>query len=342
MLVIVGWGASYVTRHPAEVTAIRCLSIGRLSLLFVLSVAKLVSMGLFTWIIVWSLGIELRFVEWFGLSAVSAMGNYLTPFRAGAAARAVYLKSRHDLSYSLFLSSLSILYVLTLSTNAALGVLASLGLYFWVGFFDEMVFLVFLCLLVVPVTLLVLISKIPLGSKSLGRKARAMLQQGLAGHTLLSGASRSLIEMLIGIVKGWRIVASDRGTPGRLLAASVLNASVTLLMIHFSFTAFETDLSLLESLVLSSLFMISSMIPITPSGLGVAELVVVLASRGFSESSSVSVLAVALSRTVMVVSSLVWGGVFSYAMGQSVISSSDVSGSKGSRGSDRDEEVLRR
>jgi uncharacterized membrane protein YbhN (UPF0104 family) len=87
-------------------------------------------------------------------------------------------------------------------------------------------------------------------------------------------------------------------------------------MIHFSFAALTPRLPLLESLVLSSLFMISSLIPITPSGLGVAELALVVASRRFVEDSALSVLSAGLNRTVMLLSSIVWGTVFTYILGR--------------------------
>jgi uncharacterized protein (TIRG00374 family) len=268
-------------------------------------------MGLFTKIVVASLGINLGLLEWFGLSAMSAMGNYLTPFRGGAAVRAVYLKSRHDLSYARFLSTLSMLYVLTFATSAALGSLASLTLYFRYGLLDGRMILTFLFLLLLPVLLfpaMRLLPKLPLLS----------LKDDYDGDEA-SWLSRILERTTMGlnnVVEGWQIISENRRTLIHLVFASLFNASVTLLMIHFSFSAFMERLPLVESLVLSSFFMISSMIPLTPSGLGVAELVLVLASEGFINDSSLSVLAAGLNRTMMILSSVVWGGIFSYVLGR--------------------------
>lgn len=312
---IVGWGAWYVGNHPAEITAVKNLSPGWLLLLFSLAAAKLISTGAFTKIIVYSMGINLGFLEWFGLSAISAMGNYLTPFRGGAAVRAVYLKSRHDLSYSLFLSTLSILYVLTFATSAALGLLASVGLYVWLDFFNKTMVLFFTFLLLLPVGFLALIKVKPRLFQLRNRGDSATLKN--RGYpTWLFGAVRWLLEMTNKIMEGWQSIFIHPRTLVRLVGASILNASVTLLMIHFSFAALTSRLPLLQSLVLSSLFMISSMIPITPSGLGVAELALVLASRGFVEDSSLSVLSAGLNRSVMMLSSIVWGTLFSYILGR--------------------------
>lgn len=290
---------------------IRNLAPTRLLLLLGLATVKLASMGLFTKIVVASLGIDLGLLEWFGLSAMSAMGNYLTPFRGGAAVRAVYLKSRHDLSYARFLSTLSMLYVLTFATSAALGSLASLTLYFRYGLLDGRMILTFFFLLLLPVLLFPAmrwLPKLPLLS----------LKDDCDGDEA-SWLSRILERATMGlnnVVEGWQIISENRRALIYLVFASLFNASVTLMMIHFSFSAFVEGLPLVESLVLSSFFMISSMIPLTPSGLGVAELVLVLASEGFVNDSSLSVLAAGLNRTVMILSSVVWGGIFSYVLGR--------------------------
>lgn len=308
---IVGWGIWYVSSHPAEISAIRTLAPQRLLFLFGLSTVKLASMGLFTRIIVASLGVDLGFLEWFGLSAMSAMGNYLTPFRGGAAVRAVYLKSRHDLSYARFLSTLSMLYVLTFATSAGLGTVASLTLYLRYGLLDGRMVLVFLLLLLLPTLLFPAIRLLP---RRFLTSLRDSPEKG--SNSWLNRILERVMGVLDNVVEGWRIVSAAPQTLVLLVLASLFNASVTLMMIHFSFSAFAEGLPLVESLVLSSLFMISSMIPLTPSGLGVAELILVLVSEGFIDDGSLSVLAAGLNRTVMILSSVAWGGLFSYVLGR--------------------------
>jgi uncharacterized protein (TIRG00374 family) len=308
---IVGWGAWYVFGHPSEIAAIRQLSPGWLLLLFGLSMAKLAAMGAFTKIIVASFDIDLAGLEWFGLSAMSAMGNYLTPFRGGAAIRAVYLKSKYGLPYSLFLSTLSTLYVLTFATSAALGLLAALGLYFRFRLFDRGMLLLFLSLFLMPVLLLFLVRLAPPLSNRLGRRAGAVTVGGSRVASAMSWALRALNR----VVEGWQVISSRPAVLARLVVASFVNAGVTLLMIHFSFAAFAVRLPLL-----SSLFMISSMIPVTPSGLGVAELMVVLVAEGFVADSSLSILAAGLNRTVMILSSVAWGMLFTHVLGRRTLS----------------------
>ncbi|MCP4537083.1 MAG: flippase-like domain-containing protein [Chloroflexi bacterium] len=302
------WGGWYIYGHPAELTSIQGLSPGWLIALFCLSVAKIACMGSFTRVIVRSLEIDLGFLEWFGLSALSTMGNYLTPFRGGAVVRAMYLKSKHDLPYSLFLSTLSALYVITFATNAALGVLAMLALYLWIDFVDVALLSFFLALCLLPVVLLILLKVIPRLPDKDWSKRYVVLQ----------------ITAFVGrIIEGWRVISARKSTVLQLLALSVLNSSVTLLMIHLSFVAFGVRLPLIESLVLSSLFMISSMIPLTPSGLGVAEVVLVLVSRGFGVQEMAGIFSTGLNRSVMILSSIMWGSLFSYILGRRAVLTED-------------------
>ena len=306
----VGWGGWYIYAHPAELASMRGLSPGWLIALFCLAVAKIACMGSFTKVIVRSMGIDLRLLEWFGLSALSTMGNYLTPFRGGAVVRAMYLKSKHDLPYPLFLSTLSALYIISFATNAALGVLAMLTLYFWIEFVDVALLSFFLTLCLVPVAFLIFLKVMP----------RLPDKDWLAWRGV-----RRLAALVVKIIEGWRVISARKSTLLQLVALSVLNSSVTLLMIHLSFIAFGVRLPLIESLVLSSLFMISSMIPLTPSGLGVAEVVLVLVSRGFGVQEMSGIFSTGLNRSVMILSSIVWGSLFSYILGRRAVPVEDKS-----------------
>ena len=312
---MIGWGIWYIFTHPEELATIRDLSSGWLFLLFVLSTVKLISMGVFTKIIVTAFDIKLGFREWFGLSAMSAMGNYLTPFRGGAAVRAVYLKSRHNLSYSSFLSTLSALYVLTFSTSAMLGLLATLGLYLQFDILETTLLVFFSILLCLPIVLLLSTRIVPSLETCSEKLETANTSVANWRKKLFLHTSLRLTQVLTRILEGWRIISNHRGVPFWLILVSVSNACATLMMIHFSLAAFHIDLPLIESLVLSSLFMVSSMIPITPSGLGIAEAAIILAAQEFVTDNTLTGLSVGLNRSIMILSSIVWGALFSHALG---------------------------
>lgn len=309
--VIVGWGVWYVAAHPEELAAIETLSPGWLLLLFGLATVKIGCMGLFTKYVVSALGIEMDFLEWFGVSGMSTMANYLTPFRGGAAVRAVYLKSRHGLSYSLFLSTLTTLYILSFASSAAVGLLAVIALYLGFGVASVSMAFFFLGVLFMPLVFFVLVRVASHLLKRCTAKRTEVEDSGLLARAVSRG-----IGLTQQVMEGWQIISSRPATILRLLWASLLNDGVTLLMIHVAFVAFGARLPLLASLVLSSLFMISSLLPLTPSGLGIAEIAVVLTSQGLGVPGSLSVLSAGLNRAIMILASFLWGALFTYILGR--------------------------
>jgi uncharacterized membrane protein YbhN (UPF0104 family) len=285
----VAWGGWYLHRHAAELSRLAELSAGRVGLLLGLALLKLAAMGSFTKVVVGSLGIDLGFWEWFGLSAVTSMGNYLSPFRGGAAIRGVYFKTKYHLPYALFLSTLAVLYVLSFSANAVIGLLALLVLGLNFGVTNGALTLFLAACLLLPVAAFVAVPRLP----------------------RLPGA---WTEGLNRVVEGWRFIAAQPATLLKLVGLAVLNAAVTLLMIHFSFAALGADLPLVKSLIASTLFLISAMIPLTPAGLGIAEVMLVLTSQTLGVEGIVSVFSAGLNRSAMIVVSLVLGPLFSYLL----------------------------
>jgi hypothetical protein len=73
------------------------------------------------------LGVILSGFEAYALSTVNALGNYLPLPQAGAAARGVYLKSVHNLSYSTYAASVVVTFVTSLALSGVLG-LGGLGI----------------------------------------------------------------------------------------------------------------------------------------------------------------------------------------------------------------------
>ncbi|MCP5095252.1 MAG: hypothetical protein GY943_06850, partial [Chloroflexi bacterium] len=70
-------------------------------------------------------GVQLRIREWFGLAFITTMGNYLTPLSGGMVARATYLKVRHSMPYSQFLSLLAASYLMIFWVAGVLGLVAA-------------------------------------------------------------------------------------------------------------------------------------------------------------------------------------------------------------------------
>ena len=300
VLLVIGfivWGSVYIGRHPENLTALGNISLPSLITLVLLGLVKLLAMGMFTWINLGVLGVRLDFWEWYGLSAMTVMGNYLLAFRGGAAIRGVYLKSKHQFPYSLFISTVASLYLLTFPTNALLGVVTQVGLYFSLHIFSWPLFAFLLICFVGPLVFLLGVRHVPKLSGRLGDRVNLVLD-------------------------GWKVLTASSSTIVKLVLASVFNSSVTVLMIHFSFRALGVQLPLVESGVLGILYLIAAMVPITPGGMGFAEGLLVLVSSAFGLDSTINILAAALNRSVMLVIGLCLGPIFTLILtrnsGQSV------------------------
>lgn len=289
VLAFVAWGASYLYQHPENLAALQNLSTGSVILLIGLALLKLMAMGMFTWINLGALGVQLGFWEWYGLSTMTAMGNYLIAFRGGAAIRGVYLKSKYNLPYSLFLSTVASLYLLTFPTNAVLGLVALVGVYFELNISQPMLMLFLLLCIGGPVSFLTLVRRAP----------------------EFSGRWASKLNL---VIDGWRVLTTKPSTVVKLILASVFNSFVTILMIHFSFNALRVELPLAQSSVLGILYLISAMVPITPAGMGFAEATLVLTSSAFGVDSTINILAAGLNRSVMLVVSSILGPFFTLVL----------------------------
>jgi len=285
VLAFAAWGAVYLYQHPENLTVLGNISAGSLVTLAWLALLKLAAMGMFTWINLDALGIRLGLGEWYGLSAMTALGNYLIAFRGGAAIRGVYLKSKYNFPYSLFLSTVASLYLLTFPTNAFLGLLALTGVYRWLGISQPALVLFLLACILGPAGFLILIRWVP----------------------RFSGHWTSKLNL---VIEGWKVLTAKPTTVVKLILASVFNSLVTVLMIHFSFHALGVELPLVQSGVLGILYLISAMVPITPAGMGLAEAALVLASGAFGLDSTLNILAAGLNRSVMLVVSLLLGPIF--------------------------------
>lgn len=85
LISLIVWAGIYVKNHIGEFGIIFSLSLKYLGILLFLSLLEIFLVGLLTKIITKSFRIDLTSREWFGLSVVTRLGNYLLPFKGGLA-----------------------------------------------------------------------------------------------------------------------------------------------------------------------------------------------------------------------------------------------------------------
>jgi uncharacterized membrane protein YbhN (UPF0104 family) len=74
------------------------------------------------------LGVNLPFIEWFGLAFAGSLVNILTPFLGGGMARAGYLKARYDFPISRFVALYAATVLITYLVGGLVGFVLLLGL----------------------------------------------------------------------------------------------------------------------------------------------------------------------------------------------------------------------
>lgn len=116
----------YLIQHGHEFRLLLDFDFRYLVPICAIHLAALCVNGLVMRRLVGEFGVRLRFEEWYGLSAVHALGNYLPIPQAGILARGLYLKRAHGLDYTSFTATLLVAYLQFMGVLGAVG-MAGLG-----------------------------------------------------------------------------------------------------------------------------------------------------------------------------------------------------------------------
>lgn len=237
--------------------------------------------------------LPLRAREWFGLSAVNTMYNYLLPARGGMAARALYLKKKYSMPYSDYISLSAGSYLLNLFAAAFLAALISLWFLF-AGRLESMAFLYISVFFLVSVSGGIVFSclfnpdRIP-GGNRFARFVRETAR-GLKKFRQNPGIARDmvLLDFLFILSLGLRLFIAYRvlGIP-----------------------AGYAELVLISSLVAFSL-----VFSVTPGNIGIKEGIIGVSAGLLGITPEQAVLGAVLDRVVNVISVFAAGLVFSRLM----------------------------
>lgn len=248
----------------------------RLPLLLVVAVAHIGGVftnGLFTKFILAPLGKHISVAEGFFVSMISTVGNFFAPVGAGLGFRAVYLKKKHSLPYSQYVSTLYGNYIIVFLVNAFFGLLALSLLrgspgpqyYVLVGVFGAMF----------AVSLFLSQVKIP------------ELRKNRVKGGLLSRVAHILHE----ITKGWNQIVVRRSLVVRLALLTTINFGLNAIMLFAIIRALNLSIGGSELLLLTALGSLSTFINLTPANLGVKEAVYLFSASviGFSTAEILSI-----------------------------------------------------
>jgi len=233
--------------------------------------------------------IRLNLKEWYGLSAMTAMGNYLASGVGGVALRAVVLKHKFDVSHSKFISILTANYLINVLLAAFLGLGACVAYYAGTGLWHWELALFFALTGGAAVALAAFRPSFPVGEGRL----RELMDRVYEGWDILRSHPRVLAQV------------------GAMLAANFLLQTLALIL---GFALFSISLQALPALLIAAVSSFSVFLALTPAGLGIQEAVTASVSHLVGYGFHHGLAAVVVYRAVSMVNIFVLGPIFSYLL----------------------------
>lgn len=289
LLVLVVLAILYLRENLNEFSKLRFVSPEIILFLIVLFIFGYFLIGIVTKKLLSPLGVYLGLFESFALSIVTGFYNLITPFRGGMASRAVYLKKKHNFSYTNFFSSLSASYVIIFFSAGIVGLISSSVIYFEEGIFSPVISLIFAG---VSFGLLLIIIFSPRFDEGKGW----------------------IFDKFAKVVNGWYLIRKDKKLVFFITIISILQLFLSSLMLYLEFYVFGIEISFIKTLFLSSIGLLGLVIAITPAGLGIQEAVAVFSASTIGISPVESLSAVLLGRVVSVIVLFVLGPIFSWVL----------------------------
>jgi uncharacterized protein (TIRG00374 family) len=244
----------------------------------VLTVLGIVVNGLFTKVVMSFFDKTIDAKESVFVSLIATAGNFFAPAGSGFGFRAIYLKKKHKLSYSDYISMLSGNYVMVFAVVSLVGMISLLMIQtrdtiaaveatLWAVFGGQFAF-----------SLVLLFVKIP----------KRLLKERKGG-----GYVNKFLRIIVSISEGWNKITSDKMLVWKLLGLILLNTAISVASMALIMKSLGFGFTFPALLLFSALGSLSTFINITPANLGVKE-AVYLASASVLNFTTEQILSIAL------------------------------------------------
>ena len=286
---LIVWAGIYVKNHIDEFGIISSLSLKYFGILLFLSLLELFLVGLLTKTITKSFGIGLTSTEWFGLSVVTRLGNFLLPFKGGAGLRGVYLRKYHDFPYTYFLTALVATSIIIFFVNASIGVTGMCLVYVYYKIFNWIIFATLGIFFFLFLAIIIFSPRAP-------------------------NFRSNFLNKISNAINTWHEIKKSTSVVFKLLLIVLLHAFLNILIIFSAFRAFSLNVPLTQTMIIASLSILSMVIGMTPGSLGINEAVIVFSSRLFQITTAQGLLVATLRRIVILFWIFTLGPIFSYIL----------------------------
>ncbi|MBF0360820.1 MAG: flippase-like domain-containing protein [Oligoflexia bacterium] len=189
------------------------------------------------------LGVTLTTKEWFGLSVINGLGNYLLPLRGGSLSNAIYLKKQHNFTYTNFLNIFAATNLIVFWANSIFGLLSVLLIYLFYNQFSWLVFVIFFNMFIAFTII--------------------FCGPDLSNFSVENKFTRAL--------KGWSEIKKHRLAIMQTLLMATINTLLISLMTFLEFRLLGVQASLQQAFFLSIFSSFAQLLSITPGNLGIRE-----------------------------------------------------------------------
>ena len=289
ILILIAFALYYFINNLSDFKQLSLVSPWLLVVLAMLFVLNYCFIGIITNNLLRPFGVKLKGMEAFQLSIVTGFYNLITPFRGGMAARAIYLKNKHNFAYENFMATLAASYVLIFLVASIVGMLSTWLIYTSSGVFSWFIFLIFLGLFI-----------------------------GMAGIVIIAPKLKERKNRwrnrIIQVINGWHLI---RGNKRIIVITSVLSLFQLLvgtLMLYLQFRVFGINVPYSSTLFLATIGSLGIIIGITPAGLGIQEAITVFSALTIGIGTTEALSAALLGRVVSLAVLFVLGPIFSYIL----------------------------
>lgn len=229
--------------------------------------------------------VRLKLKEWFGLSCISAMVNYVLPAKAGIVTQALYLKKIHRFDYSKFATYLGSLALFTVAVNSALGLLFLIIYYLTKG---SLFFGLFLAFFIIFLLSMAAIFAIPFLSRL-----------------------KIKLDLFYKIIDGFKMLKGKRAVLLQLFLIQICDTGITGLRIFFSYKAIGVDdMGILPAFMVGLFASISALINLTPANIGIRELFITISSVMVGRGAANGLMASLIDRGVGAIITFIAGLIF--------------------------------
>lgn len=277
----------YIYKNWSDFSQIRLVNPYLLIILIFFNILGIYFNSIVLNILMQPFGIKLRKLEAFGLSSITGFYNLIMPFRGGMAARAVYLKQKHEFPYVNFLATLSAIYVIVFFVGCIFGLISMLYIYIYYKIFNPIIFGLFLGFFLFLLGIIVFSPRMP-------------------------EPKNRILKNIAKVINGWHLIRKNKKVIFIVSFNTVYLLIIGAIMTSTIYYTIGVHISFFKALFIASIGSISILVAITPGNLGIGDAIGIYSATVIGVGLTESVAANIIGRVAGIISILLVGPFFSW------------------------------